>query len=75
MMGLGKARALPWTREGADGPFDPMNIRLAARRWLLGPFHRLGRPLLATSLIPGFQGPPALGGARGSAPALLRTFP
>jgi hypothetical protein len=69
MVGPSKARALPWTREGADGPFDP-DHGWVVRRGLLGLFNRLGRPLLTTHPINGFQGPPAFGGVRGSAPGL-----
>jgi hypothetical protein len=63
----GKARALPWTRKGADGPFDP-NDGWVVRRGQLGPINHRGRPLLTTHPIPGFQGPPALGGVEGQSP-------
>ena len=63
-----QARALPWTRERADGPFDPI-IGWAARGQLR-PINRLGCPLQTTHPIPGSQGPPALGGVEGRSPRL-----
>jgi hypothetical protein len=72
MVGLGKARALPWTRKGGDAPFDPIN-GWVNRRGQLGPLNLRNRPLLSTHPITGFQGPPALGGVRGG-PSLARSL-
>jgi hypothetical protein len=65
----GKARALPWARKGADGPFDPTNGvgDQEGGDTVVAP--DTVAPLLITHPIPGFQGPSALGGVRGGAPA------
>ena len=55
------------TRKGSDGPFDPSNLRQFGLKKQQNRYHRHGCPFGSNRLIPGFQGPPALDGVRGSA--------